>query len=81
MAGSSAAKTGRRQANERPQEVLYDRELEDLPPELRWREWMLRAEAVIFAAAESVSRETLVRVVGKNCSIDLMIDDLIEGTA
>ncbi|SMF55736.1 segregation and condensation protein B [Xaviernesmea oryzae] len=74
MAGSSAT---RRKA--RPQdEVLLDRELEDLPPELRWREWMLRAEAVIFAAAEPVSRETLARVVGRNCSIELLIDDLRE---
>lgn len=78
MAGASAAKTNRRQAKERQQEVLYDRELEDLPPELRWREWMLRIEAVIFASAEPVSRETLARVVGKDCSIDLLIDDLIE---
>ena len=37
---------------------------------------MLRVEAVIFAAAEPVSRETLARVVGKDCSIDLLIDDL-----
>lgn len=74
MAGLSAT---RRKA--RPQdEVLLDRELEDLPPELRWREWMLRAEAVIFAAAEPVSRETLARVVGRNCSIELLIDDLRE---
>ncbi|WPE22634.1 Segregation and condensation protein B (plasmid) [Shinella zoogloeoides] len=50
----------------------------DLPPELRWREWMLRVEAVIFAAAEPVGRETLARVVGKDCSIDLLIDDLQE---
>jgi chromosome segregation and condensation protein ScpB len=28
--------------------------------------------------AEPVSRETLARVVGKECSIDLLIDDLIE---
>ncbi len=47
-----------------------------MPPELRWREWMLRVEAVIFAAAEPVGRETLARVVGKDCSIDLLIDDL-----
>ena len=74
MAGSSAAQT---QSDEDPQhDVLFDRELEDLPPELRWREWMLRAEAVIFAAAEPVTRETLARVVGRNCSIDLLIDDL-----
>lgn len=59
-------------------EHLFDRELADLPPELRWREWMLRVEAVIFAAAEPVSRETLARVVGKDCSIDLLIDDLQE---
>jgi segregation and condensation protein B len=43
---------------------------------MRWREWMLRVEAVIFASAEPVSRETLARVVGKDCSVDLLIDDL-----
>ncbi len=78
MAGASTAKANRRQAKDRQQEVLYDRELEELPPELRWREWMMRVEAVIFASAEPVNRETLARVVGKNCSIDLLIDDLIE---
>lgn len=77
MAGASTAKSGR-QPKERQQEVLYDRELEDLPAELRWREWMMRVEAVIFASAEPVSRETLARVVGKDCSIDLLIDDLRE---
>ena len=51
-------------------------ELEDLPPELRWREWMLRVEAVIFASAEPVPREVLARVVGKEVSLDLLIDDL-----
>ncbi len=55
-----------------------DVELKDLPPDLRWREWMLRAEAVIFASAEPVNRETLARVVGRDCSIDLLIDDLRE---
>ena len=49
-----------------------------MPADLRWREWMLRVEAVIFAAAEPVTRETLSRVVGKDCSIDLLIDDLRE---
>lgn len=78
MSGASANKTTRRQPKERQQEVLYDRELEDLPAELRWREWMMRVEAVIFASAEPVSRETLARVAGKDCSIDLLIDDLIE---
>lgn len=76
MAGESGAKTKKRQSKDRLQDVLYDRELEDLPAEMRWREWMLRVEAVIFAAAEPVSRETLARVVGKDCSIELLIDDL-----
>ncbi|NSY99253.1 SMC-Scp complex subunit ScpB [Agrobacterium tumefaciens] len=77
MAGSPTARPTRRKANAAG-EHLYNRELEDLPPELRWRELMLRVEAVIFAAAEPVSRETLARVVGKDCSIDLLIDDLRE---
>jgi len=78
MRGASAAKTSQREAKDRQQEVLYDRELEALPPELRWREWMLRVEAVIFASSEPVSREMLARVVGKECSIDLLVDDLID---
>ncbi|PDT44413.1 segregation and condensation protein B [Sinorhizobium fredii] len=57
---------------------MFDRELEDLPAELRWREWMLRVEAVIFASAEPVTRGALARVVGKDCCIDLLIDDLRE---
>ena len=76
MAESDTAnpRRGRRSTSE--DEVLLDRELSDLPPDLRWREWMLCVEAVIFAAAEPVGRETLARVVGKDCSIDLLIDDL-----
>lgn len=79
MAGASASKAERARGKTRSEDnVLIDRELEDLPPELRWREWMLRIEAVIFASAEPVTRETLARVVGKDCSIDLLIDDLRE---
>lgn len=37
---------------------------------------MLRVEAVIFASAEPVTRQALTRVVGKDCSIDLLTDDL-----
>ncbi len=55
---------------------LFDAELADMPPELRWREWMGRVEAVIFASPEPVGREILARVVGRNCSIDLLIDDI-----
>ena len=53
-----------------------DCELEDLPPAARWREWCARVEAVIFASAEPVSRETLARVVGRACQLDLLIDDI-----
>ena len=53
-----------------------DCELEDLPPDLRWREWMRRIEAVLFASASPVPREDLARVVGQGASVDLLIDDL-----
>lgn len=58
------------------QTALLDTELEHLPPELRWREWMGRVEAVIFAASAPVPREMLVRIVGKDCNLDLIIDDI-----
>lgn len=73
---TASTRRGRRSTSE--DEVLLDRELSDLPPELRWREWMLRVEAVIFSSAEPVGRETLARVVGKDCSVDLLLDDLQE---
>ena len=56
----------------------FDRELFDLPPELRWREWKARVEAVLFAAAKPVAREILARVVGRDCALDLLLDDLKE---
>jgi segregation and condensation protein B len=56
----------------------FDRELADLPPELRWREWKARVEAVLFAAAKPVTRDVLARVVGRDCALDLLLDDLRE---
>lgn len=53
-----------------------DRGLGDLPPELRWREWMGRVEAVIFAAPEPVPREVLSRLVGPDCRLDDLIADI-----
>ena len=53
-----------------------DTELEDLPAPARWREWMGRVEAAIFASAKPVLRENLARVVGKACNLDLIIDDI-----
>lgn len=67
-----------KRAKGRPDDGLFDRELDHLPPEARWREWMHRVEATIFAASEPVGRETLARIVGKSCSIDLLIDDIRE---
>jgi len=78
MTGTSPAKSRRRTRSSEGAERLLDRELGDLPAELRWREWMMRVEAVIFASAEPVTREILARVVGKDCSIDLLIEDLRE---
>ncbi|WP_093917404.1 SMC-Scp complex subunit ScpB [Sulfitobacter marinus] len=53
-----------------------DRELDGLPAELRWREWMRRIEAVLFASALPMSREALGRVVGQGVAVDLLIEDL-----
>ena len=53
-----------------------DRELSDLPADLRWRDWMRRIEAVLFASAGPVAREDLARVVGQGASVDLLIEDL-----
>ncbi|MDG4875230.1 SMC-Scp complex subunit ScpB [Mesorhizobium sp. WSM4935] len=66
--------SARRNPNDQP--ALLDTELDHLPPELRWREWMGRVEAVIFAASEPVPRDVLARVVGKNCNLDLVVDDI-----
>ncbi|RWM13441.1 MAG: SMC-Scp complex subunit ScpB [Mesorhizobium sp.] len=68
----------RRSGERRSADQLFDRELDHLPPEVRWREWMHRVEATIFAAGEPVGRETLARIVGKSCSVDLLIDDIRE---
>lgn len=57
-------------------EGLFDRELADLPQDLRWREWMGRVEAVLFASATPVSREDLAGVVGQGASVDMLIEDI-----
>lgn len=60
----------------RREDTELDRELAVLPPELRWREWMRRIEAVLFASSAPVAREDLARVVGQGASVDLLIEDL-----
>ncbi len=59
-----------------PQTRLFDAELAGLPAEMRWREWMGRVEAAIFASAEPVPRESLSRLVGKACVLDELIADI-----
>ncbi|MBN9890273.1 MULTISPECIES: SMC-Scp complex subunit ScpB [Roseobacteraceae] len=54
----------------------FDRELDDLPQELRWREWMGRVEAVLFASASPVGRDDLARVVGQGASVEMLIEDI-----
>ncbi|MCW0000096.1 SMC-Scp complex subunit ScpB [Pararhizobium sp. YC-54] len=79
MSGSNVAKAGGRGKRAAAQDkLLFDRALDSLPPDLRWREWMNRVEAVIFASATPVDRATLARVVGQDCNIDLIIDDIRE---
>jgi segregation and condensation protein B len=69
---SAAARRRRRD----PDDSL-DVELADLPAAARWREWMLRVEAAIFASAHPVPREALVRLVGQDCRFADLITDLI----
>lgn len=60
----------------RREEGGLDRNLADLPPNLFWREWLRRIEAVLFASASSVARDDLAKVVGQGASVDLLIEDL-----
>ncbi|MCV6591357.1 MAG: SMC-Scp complex subunit ScpB [Silicimonas sp.] len=59
-----------------PPEPEFDRELSDLPQAERWRGWMRRIEAVLFASPEPVPRQKLARVVGQGVSVEMLIDDL-----
>lgn len=72
----AARPTKARRDNGDGQRLLLDRALDHLPPEVRWREWMGRVEAVIFASHQPVSREVLARMVGRDCNLDLLIDDI-----
>jgi segregation and condensation protein B len=69
---SAAGRRRRRDPNE-----SLDVELIDLPPAARWREWMLRVEAAVFASQKPVPREALARLVGEACRFDDLIADLI----
>ena len=53
-----------------------DRALAEMPQALRWRTWMGRIEAVVFASPEPVPREVLQGLVGQGVNVDLLIDDI-----
>jgi segregation and condensation protein B len=57
---------------------FFDAELADLPEGARWREWMGRVEAAIFAAPSPAPREALATLVGKNCKLDDLIADIVD---
>ncbi|AZG78798.1 SMC-Scp complex subunit ScpB [Methylocystis rosea] len=60
----------------RDQELLFDADLVDLPQAMRWREWMGRVEAAIFASPAPVTREALAKLVGRACNFDDLICDI-----
>ena len=55
---------------------LFDADLFDLPQAMRWREWMGRIEAAIFASPTPVSREALAKLVGRDCNFEELISDI-----
>ena len=57
-------------------EAPLDRELDDLPADLRRREWMSRIEAVLFASASPVGRDDLAKVVGQGVPVETLIEDI-----
>ncbi|WP_414476296.1 SMC-Scp complex subunit ScpB [Microvirga sp. M2] len=59
-----------------PSAMAFDPALDDLPPDARWREWMGRVEAVIFASPEPVPRAVLASLVGPDCRLDDLLADI-----
>jgi segregation and condensation protein B len=57
-------------------DALFDRELADLPPEARWKEWMGRVEGAIFASQAIVPREMLAGLIGREAVLDELIADI-----
>ena len=57
-------------------DASLDRELADLPPKLRRREWVRRVEAVLFASTRPVPAKDLARVEGQGASVELLVEDL-----
>jgi segregation and condensation protein B len=68
---SAASRRARREGD-----LLFDADLFDLPPTMRWREWMGRVEATIFASPAPVTRDALAKLVGRDCNFDELICDI-----
>lgn len=68
------ARTNRRASGQG--DDLFDADLSTLPQAMRWREWMGRMEAAIFASPAPVTREALVKLVGRDCNFDELISDI-----
>ena len=66
----------RRRASGQGADLLFDADLFELPRAMRWREWMGRVEAAIFASPTPVSREALSKLVGRDCNLDDLIADI-----
>ncbi len=62
----------------REQDALFDRDLAGVPGGARWREWMGRVEAAIFAARDPVPCEALAKLVGQGCKLDDLIADIVD---
>ncbi|MBV1703125.1 MAG: SMC-Scp complex subunit ScpB [Hyphomicrobiales bacterium] len=56
----------------------FDRDLSDLPEDRRWRIFMGRIEAVIFASPEPVPREILAKVVSQDCNLNALLADIAQ---
>ncbi|MGJ0504739.1 MAG: SMC-Scp complex subunit ScpB [Methylocystis sp.] len=65
-----------RRTTRRDGESLFDADLSDLPQAVRWREWMGRVEAAIFASPSAVTREALAKLVGRACNLDDLMSDI-----
>jgi chromosome segregation and condensation protein ScpB len=65
-----------RRVPRRDGDLLFDADLSDLPQAMRWREWMGRVEAAIFAAPSPVTRDALIKLVGRDCNFDDLICDI-----
>ena len=76
IAASDAPRAQRRASGQGSD--LFDAELSDLPRAMRWREWMGRIEAVLFASSAPLAREALVKLVGRDCNFDELVSDICD---